>query len=258
MTEPLNQYNILVTRPKHQAVTLCGLIEQQGWNAIRFPTLEIVALDNDKIRQQIEKINQNQWLIFVSVNAVNFALSANDGKIEQFKQCSIAAVGKATEKSLHTIGLPSVLVPDSNFNTEGLLATKEMNNIKDMACLIVRGDGGRETLANTLRERGATVDYLEVYTRKIPVCNNLKVSKMLGLDRLDLITITSGDALKNLLEMIAIELHDKLISIPLIVISRRIKELAEQNGFEHIIVTKRPGDTAIIEAAVEMRAFGRG
>ncbi|MEE9339654.1 MAG: uroporphyrinogen-III synthase, partial [Methylococcaceae bacterium] len=256
MTEPLEQYNILVTRPKHQANTLCELIEQQGWNAIRFPTLEIVALNDGKIRQQIERINQYQWLIFISVNAVNFALSANDGKIEQFKQSSIATVGKFTERSLHTIGLPLVLIPDSNFNTEGLLATKEMNNVNGMACLIVRGDGGRETLANTLRERGATVDYMEVYTRKMPVCNNLKVANMLKLNSLEVITITSGDALKNLLAMIAEELHDKLILIPLIVISKRIKELAEQNGFKHIIVTERPGDTAIIEAAVEIRALG--
>ncbi len=258
MTEPLEQYNILVTRPKHQANTLCELIEQQGWNAIRFPTLEIVALNDGKIRQQIERINQYQWLIFISVNAVNFALSANDGKIEQFKQSSIATVGKFTERSLHTIGLPLVLIPDSNFNTEGLLATKEMNNVNGMACLIVRGDGGRETLANTLRERGATVDYMEVYTRKMPVCNNLKVANMLKLNSLEVITITSGDALKNLLAMIAEELHDKLILIPLIVISKRIKELAEQNGFKHIIVTERPGDTAIIEAAVEIRALGMG
>ncbi len=258
MTKPSEQYNILVTRPKHQANILCELIEQQGWNAIRFPTLEIVALNDGKISEQIERINQYQWLIFISVNAVNFALSANDGKIEQFKQSSIAAVGKSTEKSLHTIGLPSVLVPDSNFNTEGLLATKEMNHVKGMTCLIVRGDGGRETLANTLRERGATVDYMEVYTRKMPICNNLKVANMLKLDSLDVITITSGDALKNLLAMIAEELHDKLISIPLIVISKRIKELAEQNGFKHIIVTERPGDTAIIEAAVEIKALGTG
>ncbi len=258
MTKPSEQYNILVTRPKHQANILCELIEQQGWNAIRFPTLEIVALNDGKISEQIERINQYQWLIFISVNAVNFALSANDGKIEQFKQSSIAAVGKSTEKSLHTIGLPSVLVPDSNFNTEGLLATKEMNHVKGMTCLIVRGDGGRETLANTLRERGATVDYMEVYTRKMPVCNNLKVANMLKLDSLDVITITSGDVLKNLLAMIAEELHDKLILIPLIVISKRIKELAEQNGFKHIIVTERPGDTAIIEAAVEIKALGTG
>ncbi len=256
MTEPLYQYNILVTRPNHQADKLCELIEQQGWNAIRFPTLEIIALDNGKIRQQIERISQYQWLIFISVNAVNFALSANDGKIEQFKQSSIAAVGKSTKKALHSIGLPLVLIPDSNFNTEGLLATKEMNNIRDLACLIVRGKGGRETLADSLRQRGATVDYIEVYKRTKPVYNKLEMAKMLQLDRLDIITITSGDALKNLLEIIAEEMRDKLVSTPLIVISNRIKKLAEQNGFKHIVVTKRLGDAAIIEAAVEMKALG--
>lgn len=255
VAELLKQYNILVTRPKHQADKLCELIEHQGWNAIRFPTLEIIALDNDKIRQQIETINRYQWLIFISVNAVSFALSVNDGKIEQFRQCSIAAVGESTEKALHSVGLSRVLIPNVNFNTEGLLATPEMNKVKGVSCLIIRGIGGREILANSLRERGAMVDYMEVYARIKPVEDGLKVAEMLQFGSLDVITITSGDALKNLLAMIAEELHDKLLSIPLIVISNRIKELAEQSGFNHIVVTKRPGDVAIIEAVVEMRTL---
>ncbi len=41
----LNNYSVLVTRPKRQAENLCQLLEQQGLQAIRFPTLEIVALD---------------------------------------------------------------------------------------------------------------------------------------------------------------------------------------------------------------------
>ena len=56
--------NVLVTRPQHQAESLCQLLEQNGLSAIRFPTLEIVAVKSKNIKQQIESIEQYQWLIY--------------------------------------------------------------------------------------------------------------------------------------------------------------------------------------------------
>ncbi len=252
MSQTLKKQNILVTRPAHQADNLCDLIEQQGGQAIRFPTLEIVGLKNTRIKQQFEELKQWHWLIFISTNAVNFALAANNGKIDAFKACSIAAVGKATEKALISAGLTVELMPENNFNTEGLLATEAMQRVNDQNCLIVRGVGGRETLANSLRERGATVNYMEVYNREIPMLDQSNVENMLKNQTLDAITITSGDALKNLVTMIRADLAEDLFSVPLIVISNRIKQLAEDIGFKIIAVTDNPSDTAIIKTVVQM------
>jgi len=246
----LKKQNILVTRPAHQADKLCDLIEQQGGQAVRFPTLEIVGLKNSRIKQQFEALKQWHWLIFISSNAVNFALAANNGKIDVFKACSIAAVGKATEKALISAGLSVDLMPKNNFNTEGLLATEAMQQVNDQKCLIVRGVGGRETLANSLRERGAIVDYMEVYSREIPIVDQSNVENRLKNQTLDAITITSGDALKNLVTMIGSELAEELFAVPLIVISNRIKQLAEEIGFKTIAVTDNPSDTAIIKTVV--------
>lgn len=248
MSAQLNGQFILVTRPKHQAESLCSLIEEQGWNALRFPTLEIIALENKAIKQQLKAINQYQWLIFVSTNAVNFAVAENDGKIDCFKEVAIAAIGKATAKILQAIGLTVELLPKAGFNTEGLLATTEMNDVKGKACLIIRGQGGREVLADSLRERGAKVDYLEVYCRKRPDSTSLDLTDALQKGKLGAITITSGESLMNLLAMIDEALHDKLLAVPLIVISHRIKVLAEQQKFRQIVVSKNPGNTAIVEA----------
>jgi len=244
------KYNILVTRPEHQAETLCHLIEKQGWNAIRFPTLQIVGIDNKNIRQQLGALKQYQWLIFISVNAVNFALKANDGKIGCFNNCTIAAVGKATKKALLSYGLRVDLVPENHFNTEGLLATTKMNNVQGKSCLIVRGKGGREALANCLRERGAKVEYMEVYARIKPCHSDFTVKELLEQGKLHAITITSSEALLNLLTMLDETLHCMLRAIPLIVISNRIKEQAEKSGFKQIAVTEYPGDAAIIKTVI--------
>jgi len=244
------KYNILVTRPKQQAETLCHLIEKQGWNAIRFPTLRIVGVEAEAIKLQFDALKQYHWLVFISANAVNFALKANNGKIDCFINSHIAAVGKATEKALIAHGLTVDLVPESHFNTEGLLATTEMNNVQGKSCLIVRGNGGRETLASCLRERGAKIAYMEVYTRIKPCHNDPTAKKLLVQGNLHAITITSNEALLNLLSMFDKTLHYLLHAVPLVVISDRIKELAEQSEFNHIAVTDYPGDTAIIKTVV--------
>lgn len=241
------KYNVLVTRPERQADALCGMIEQQGWHAVRFPTLEILAIESAQVKQQLKCVAEYQWLIFISVNAVNFALNANSGKIDSFRQVPLVAVGNATKKALQAAGLEVDLLPETQFNTEGLLATEEMKHVRNKACLIVRGQGGRETLANSLRERGAKVDYMEVYKREVPDCNNSQVIKMLRRGELDVITITSGEALTNLLGMIDKSLHALLFAVPLVVISYRIKVQAEKDGFKQIAVTDNPSDTAIIE-----------
>ncbi len=236
-----------MTRPAHQADELCALIELNGWNAIRFPTLEIAAINNEKINRQLETLGQSDWLIFISANAVNFALSANNGKIDCFKKSSIAAVGKATEKALQAAGLTVDLLPDNQFNTEGLLATNEMNQVKGKGCMIIRGLGGREMLANKLYERGAEVEYMEVYSREMPMADSVIMTAHLKQGTLHALTITSGEALKNLMMMVESGLRDKLLAVPLIVISNRLKELAEKSGFKTIAITEGTGDAAIIK-----------
>lgn len=242
--------NVLVTRPQQQANTLCKLIEQQGCNAIRFPTLQITVFDHPAIKQQLMLLNQYHWLIFISSNAVNFALRANNGKIEPFKQCSIAAIGKATEKALKIAGLSVKLIPALQFNTEGLLATPEMQAVAGQSCLIIRGKGGRETLANRLRIRGAQVDYMEVYLRERPVFFDTTVIHMIRQGKIDAITITSGNALKNLLSMIDREFQDILFLVPIIVVSKRLKGMAKKCGFKYIAVTQSPEDSAITESVL--------
>lgn len=248
MNKALNSANILVTRPKQQALPLTRLIEQQGGTAISFPVLEIFPLANTlQINAKLEELTRYQWLIFISANAVNFALQANNGKIDNFTVCKIAAVGKATAKALQDAGLNADLVPETGFNSEALLAMPALQNIQGQKCLIARGQGGREMLADTLKARGAKVDYLEVYKRVMPDADNSAVIKLLNQRRLDAITLTSGEALHNLVAMLGDEIKEMLFETPLIVISDRIKKMAEKTGFKQVLVSASPKDTAIIE-----------
>jgi len=239
---------ILVTRPRHQARRLCDLIRQQGGDAVRFPTLEIEALPvNDGINRKLAILHDYHWLIFVSVNAVDYAVKANNGKIDPFRFSHIAAVGKATVKALQNIGLTVDLLPNQGFNSEALLEMPVLQNMQGLRCLIVRGQGGREKLAETLRYRGARVEYLESYKRVTPEADNSVVTGLLKQNHLAAVTITSCEALENLLRMLDEQSAALVLFVPLVVISHRIRQKAEQFGFKRIAVTENPADTAILK-----------
>jgi uroporphyrinogen-III synthase len=244
----LNGARVLVTRPAHQAENLSRLIQERGGEAVRFPVLDIVARGNiDEVQDALKNLDKFQWVVFISPNAVNFALKANNGKIGRLKTVRFAAVGRATAQALEAAGLTVEVVPEQGYTSEALLAMPQMQQIKGQSCLIVRGEGGREELANTLRSRGADVQYLEVYKRTIPSIDNSQVVQLLTQHRLDVITVTSGEALQNLLIMLGEKNHQLLLPIPMVVVSDRIGQLAARMGFKRIVVTENPADTAILE-----------
>ena len=249
MIQSLNGARVLVTRPAHQAENLSRLIEEQCGVAVRFPTLEIVELDDfSAIESTLAQVDKYQWLVFISANAVTmYGYYSDSDKMEKFKSVRIAAIGKATAQALVFAGLPVDLVPEAGYNSEALLAMPQMQQMNGQRCLIVRGEGGRDELAVTLRSRGANVDYLDVYKRTIPGIDSSKVSLLIAQDKLDVITVTSGEALQNLLIMLEEKNHQRLFEVSLVVVSDRIRQIAADLGFKRIAVTLDPLDAAILE-----------
>jgi len=252
LSKVLSGVRVLVTRPKHQAENLSRLIEEQGGIAVRFPTLDIVPRDDNEIKLNLTNLDRFQWVVFISVNAVNFALKANSGKIGYTESVRFAAVGKSTAQAMKIAGLPVDLMPENGDNSEALLAMPQLQQVEGQNFLIVRGEGGREQLATTLRSRGAAVNYLEVYKRIIPRIDSSPVMELLAQHKLDVITVTSAEALQNLSLMLGEKNNNnKLLSlIPLVVVSDRIRCIAADMGFNRITVTDSPNDTAILETVI--------
>ncbi|MGZ5533920.1 MAG: uroporphyrinogen-III synthase [Methylobacter sp.] len=247
----LSGVRVLVTRPEHQAENLSRLIEEHGGVAVRFPALAIIPQDDvGGIRSTLANPDKFEWIIFISANAVNFALKANSGKIPGTKFVRFAAVGRSTTQAMNMAGLPVDLMPENEYNSEALLAMPQLQQVVGPRFLIIRGEGGREQLATTLRSRGAEVNYLEVYKRIIPHIDSSPIVELLAQRNLDIITVTSAEALQNLNVMLGE--NNKLLSlIPLVVVSDRIRCIAADMGFNRITVTDSPIDTAILETVIK-------
>lgn len=242
---------ILVTRPVHQAENLVMLLESAGATAIRLPTIAIEEQANNRhIKATLANISQFDWVIFISANAVNFALHANGGKIPGLNDVRVVAIGKASANALKIQGIAVSLSPENGFSSETLLVSRSLQDIKGQRFLIVRGEGGRELLAMTLRDRGAHVEYLEVYRRVVPAIDCSAVALMLAKNKLNVITVSSGEILQNLLFMLGEKTHAALRELPLVVVSDRVRQIAANMGFKRIIMAKNPSDLAIIEAVI--------
>jgi uroporphyrinogen-III synthase len=238
---------VVVTRPVKQAGPLCQLIEIQGGKAITFPSLEILAVEQqEKTASIATRLHLFDMAIFISVNAVEGAArligDTLPGKLK------LAAVGNSSCKAVEQQWQQTVLCPDSGANSEALLAMTEFQQLKGRKILIFRGQGGRELLAQTLTQRGATVEYVEVYRRTRPAGNLEPLQKL--SPAINLITATSNENLQNLYDMADNdEQRAWLLSKQLIVISERTAQLAEQLGFRHpAIISTQSNDLGLVTA----------
>jgi uroporphyrinogen-III synthase len=125
------------------------------------------------------------------------------------------------------------------------LALPELQDVAGHRVAILRGDNGRELLGDTLKVRGAQVDYITCYQRSKP---QLEASDLLAAGP-DAITVTSSEALGHLWQMVEESDRDRLAIIPLFVPHARIAELARQQGWRHVAVTSS-GDDGMLAALI--------
>jgi len=251
---------VLVTRAKHQSQHLTELIEaNDGWQAILFPVMNVLPVSlSTEDSERLACINCFDYIFFISVNAVNFALKLFNGRIEKLQDLRCVAVGGATYNCLVSYGFSNILVSERGFNSESLLSMLELRDLQGSHCLIVRGKGGRELLADSLLKRGATVDYLETYERVLAENDNMAEVEQLCLqNEISGIVIYSGDALHNLVCLLDKKnIKDKLLTIPLVVISQRVYKIAKEIGFKSIIIAEEASDSAMVNALLNGEECG--
>jgi uroporphyrinogen-III synthase len=249
----LDGLGVLVTRPTGQAEGLCRLIEDAGGEAVRLPLLEIVPAEPDgEGARRLRSLHHVDWLIFVSANAVRYAFALMGAHHEGEQWPRIGAIGRATAEELAKQGVAVDLMPKEQFNSETLLAAPEFADVKGLHFLIVRGEGGRETLAETLRACGAQVDYAEVYRRTLPPIDVAGVIRRWRDGGIRVITITSGDALANLARLVEEEAMELLTRTPVVVISERLAQQARDLGCARVETATAASDEAMVESVIRL------
>jgi uroporphyrinogen-III synthase len=217
---------VLVTRPVNQSQELAAAIEAAGGEAIAFPAIDIVGRDLHDIEEELAQLPKPDIVVFVSRNAVAYGLAA-------FEECGamIAAVGPVTRKAIETAGTAVDVSPDAGFDSEHLLEHVELKDVGGKNVIIVRGQSGRELLAETLGERGANVDYLCVYERRPhkPLPAELRdLESATDAGKIRFVTVMSVDSLQCLLEIMPPKTLNLLRQVTLVAPSTRVLQTASE------------------------------
>ncbi len=216
---------VLLTRPRHQAGELAAAIAAAGGRVIDFPVMDIVGRDRRAVEADLDSVGESDIVIFVSANAVRHGLSAARGGAR------LAAIGAATAAALEAAGRRVDILPVAGFDSEALLAEPALVAVGGRRILIVRGNGGRELLGDTLRQRGARVDYLAVYERR-PHCPDdaalAAVTREFATGGIGFVIAMSVQSFEFLLELLPGTCRRALPAARLVTPSARVLKTAQQ------------------------------
>jgi uroporphyrinogen-III synthase len=197
---------ILITRPAGRADDLAAAIAGAGGVAVHVPMMTVEPLDAGRDAEHWQRAMQNlqqlatyRRVIAISVNAVHYGMrwlrdlqgpaAISKAGIEWY------GIGAATAAEFARWGLDA-RGGGEGATSEALLALPDLQQVRGESILILRGVGGRETLAGVLRERGANVEYAECYRRGAP---RLDAAQRLLLRRAGFaaVCVNSAETLRN-------------------------------------------------------------
>jgi len=197
---PLMGRSIVVTRAREQASELVKRLSDLGAECLECPTIKVAPPDDLKpLDKAIENLSTYDWLIFTSVNGVNFffnRLFVNNKDVRALSNVHTAVIGPATAKRLFDFGLQSDIVPES-YRAESIIKAFAGKDINGKKMLLPRAKEARPILPLELTRMGAVVDEVTAYcTRAVQDNVDLMLTR-LKEKTIDLITFTSSSTVKN-------------------------------------------------------------
>ena len=198
---------VVITRPRQQAAKLAAMVRAIGREAVLLPLLEIFPLpDQSQLEQVLAGLARYAMVAFVSPNAIDAAFA----HVKRWPDgVAIAVLGEGSRAALGRHGVDSanatIISPQdrTRSDSENLLQTLDLAALKGREVLIVRGQSGRELMADGLREAGAIVTTVAAYRRSVPeLTPALKHQLLCLLERDNDWIITSSEALRGLLALV--------------------------------------------------------
>jgi uroporphyrinogen-III synthase len=252
---PLAGISVLVTRPAEQASELVVEIEANGGRAICFPAIEVIPRDPAEIEASAAALGNPDIVVFVSRNAVKYGLEYSANGL-------VAATGPATAAAIQASGHSIDIQSEAGYDSEHLLAEPSMQNVTGKLVRIVRGNDGRELLADTLRQRGAEIEYLAVYSRNVP---EYSAAELADLERrwrehgIDVVTVMSVETVQNLAALLPQSNREQLDGSLLVAPAARVLKVA-LDTFPGTVAAQATGPHAsdMVKAIIELRQTAPG
>ncbi len=243
--------SILVTRPLPQGEELVSRLRALGRVAWSFPLIEFTpGRELAALPRRLAELGADDLLFALSQHAVEFA----HARLLQEGQCwpstpAYFSIGRTTALALHTVSGKNIRYPLDREISEVLLQLPELQNIAGKKALILRGNGGRELLGATLRERGAEVTFCECYQRCAKYYDGAEEAMRWQSRGVSTVVVTSGEMLQQLWSLIPQWYREQwLLHCSLVVVSERLALQARELGWQDIQVADNADNDALLRA----------
>ncbi|MES3013653.1 MAG: uroporphyrinogen-III synthase [Pseudomonadota bacterium] len=166
---------VIVTRPAAQAADWVAQLQAHAIDAVALPLIGIAPVaDPAALHAAWRGLTTQRLIVFVSPNAAEQFFAQRPLDAAWPPALLAGSPGPGTTRVLVGLGAPPerIVEPASDapqFDSESLWAQLRERDWHGASVLIVRGDGGRDWLAQTLREAGAQVGHVAAYERIAPV-----------------------------------------------------------------------------------------
>jgi uroporphyrinogen-III synthase len=173
---------IIVTRPAAQAAAWVADLRTHGVDAVALPLIGIEAVDDPaELRAAWGSLAQHRLVTFVSPNAVQHFFAHRPEGAAWPDRVLAGSPGPGTTRALTQLGVPASQIVEpaadaAQFDSESLWRQLQQYAWIGARVLVVRGDGGRDWLADTLRAAGAQVAHLAAYHRCAPTLGDAETA----------------------------------------------------------------------------------
>jgi len=243
--------SILVTRPVPAADELVSRLRKAGQVAWAMPLIEFTpGTQLESLPTQIASLRDDDLVFILSQHAIHYAQPALVKAGGSWPaNLNYYAIGRSTALALHAVSGLNVVWPHERETSEVLIQLPALQQVAGKRALILRGNGGRELLAETLQQRGADVQFIECYQRCAKYYHGPVEGRRWRDRGITTLVVTSGEMLHQLFSLFpAIDREEWLLHCRLIVVSERLATCARELGWREIRVADGADNDALLRA----------
>jgi uroporphyrinogen III methyltransferase/synthase len=245
---PLHGRSVVVTRARAQASGLAATLAALGAEVVELPAIRIEPrIDSPEVRETARSIHAYALVCLTSPNGARLlfeALAAAGRDARALANATVAAIGPGTAAELAEHGIHADIVPERSI-AEALVEALGHLELEGRPVLVARAAEARDVLPEALRERGAEVDVVALYSTLAEDPDPEAIEAALDADY---VTFTSSSTVKNFVSALGGRAPTRA---RLATIGPVTTQAAREAGLDVHVEAKRHDVDGLVEALLE-------
>ncbi|MFT4257320.1 MAG: uroporphyrinogen-III synthase [Pseudoxanthomonas sp.] len=243
------EWYVISLRPQGGHAALRAAVARHGGRVLALSPWRLRARDDAETRDDLRAALACEKIVFTSPAAVRGATLL--APLRRRRGQRWLAVGDGTAAALAHAGIDAAITP-ARKDSEGLLAMPALQGLHGASIGLVTAPGGRDLLAETLRQRGAVLRRADVYAREPLPLSPRALQRLQRLRARACLALSSGEALTLTLAQLPDQAKAKLLRAGVVAASERLAEQAREAGFARVFRADGPQPAQLAKAAANL------